>query len=195
MIYLYDELKINQKEAIVFPNQTIEKIRKYSFYPIIIFLIFLSYMVIKYDNIGIFRYIVIPFCILIIICLKYNIKSNEHLLKTYKFKVDKNSINYYCQNDSKLTRIPIERIISIEDKSVYYDFRGRGNSGWDHSFKIKILRGKEFLDNINKKTTLIYEYFEDDNYVELEIYDLDLEHEDYLKLIHYIKSCMQNNIK
>ena len=66
--------------------------------------------------------LIIPFSILVIICLKYHIKQHEHLLKTYKFKVDNNCVSFY--SESKLIEISIKQIISIEDKSFYYDFNG-----------------------------------------------------------------------
>ena len=116
---LYDKLQITQNEMIVFANNFVEKFRKSLFYPVIIFCAFLSFMIIKYDNTGIFKYLIIPFSILVIICLKYHIKQHEHLLKTYKFKVDNNSVSFY--SESKLIEIFIKQIISIEDKSFYYD--------------------------------------------------------------------------
>lgn len=184
---LYDKLEITKNEMIVFANSFVEKFRKYSFYPVIIFCIFLSFMIIKYDNTGIFKYLIIPFSILIIICLKYHIKQHEHLLKTCKFKVDKNSISFY--SESILIEIFIKQIISIEDKSFYYDFNGSG--GWHHTFTMKISNGKDFIDNINRKALLAYKYLEDDDIVELQIDSLNLKHEDYLKLIEYIKFYIQ----
>lgn len=185
---LYDKLQITQNEMIVFANNFVEKFRKSLFYPMIIFCAFLSFMIIKYDNTGIFKYLIIPFSILFIICLKYHIKQHEHLLKTYKFKVDNNSVSFY--SESKLIEIFIKQIISIEDKSFYYDFNGSGpyNKGWHHSFKMKISNGKEFIDNIKGKALLVYKYLEDDNTVELQIDTLNLKHEDYLKLIDRIHS-------
>ena len=171
---LYDKLQITQNEMIVFANNFVEKFRKSLFYPMIIFCAFLSFMIIKYDNTGIFKYLIIPFSILFIICLKYHIKQHEHLLKTYKFKVDNNSVSFY--SESKLIEIFIKQIISIEDKSFY------------HSFKMKISNGKEFIDNIKGKVLLVYKYLEDDNTVELQIDTLNLKHEDYLKLIDRIHS-------
>lgn len=185
---LYDKLQITQNEMIVFANNFVEKFRKSLFYPVIIFCVFLSFMIIKYDNTGIFKYLIIPFSILVIICLKHHIKQHEHLLKTYKLKVDKNSVSFY--SESKLIEIFIKQIISIEDKSFYYDFNGNGpyNKGWHHTFKMKISNGKEFINNIKGKALLVCKYLEDDNTVELQIDTLNLKHEDYLKLIEYIKS-------
>lgn len=188
---LYDKLQINQKEMIVFANNFVEKFRKSLFYPVIVFCIFACFMTIKYDNTGILKYLIIPFSIFYIICFKYHIKQHEYLLKTYKFKVDTNSISFY--SESKLIEISIKQIISIEDKSFYYDFGGNGpyNKGWHHSFMIEISNGKEFVDYIDGEALLVYKYLEDDNIVELQIDNLNLKHEDYLKLIEYIKSHIQ----
>ena len=187
----YDNLKITENELLVYANIFIEKFRKYSLYPIIIFCTFLSYMTIKYANIVILKYIIIPFSILFIICLKYNIKINGHLIETYKFKVDKKSISFYSEN--LLIEILIKQIISIEDKSFYYDFRGSGsyNKGWHHTFNMKISNGKEFINNIDKKALLAYKYLEEDDVVELQIGSFNLKHKEYLKLIEYIKLLIQ----
>ena len=188
---LYDKLEISNSEMKVFANHFTEKFRKYSIYPVMIFCAFLSFMIIKHANIGAVKYLIVPFSILIIICLKYNIKQHEHLLYTYKFKVDKESLCFY--SEAILIEILIKQIISVEDKSFYYDFRGRNNRGWHHVLNIKIANGKEFIDSVDKKALFAYKNLKDDNTVELQIHSLNLKHEDYLNLINFLHTITSND--
>lgn len=185
---LYDKLKTNENESLVVCNDFIVKLVKCLYYFTIIFGIFMCYIIIKQQYIGIYKYLIIPFYIFFIIVFKNYVKQIVKENKNFKFKINKNNMSFYCGNN--LIEIPTKQIKSIKDKSFYYDFNGNGpfNKGYHHVLAITILNNNIITDTL-KNNFLKYEISENNIILELESYAFgNLKHKDYLKLIENIQS-------
>lgn len=148
MSKFYDQLLINGNEVIVNKSQVLSLFKKWlTLFVALLCGIFSTVLITTTDTP--FRFLSIPVSLLFVVyyALVYaKIGTKENLLV---LKVDKNVLEY-CGFGACV--IKTENIVSVEDKSYYYDFNGNGpaNKGWDH----KILITYTNVDNSQKTLTI-----------------------------------------
>lgn len=148
MSKFYDQLLINDNEVVVNKSQALSLFKKWLTLLVAFMCGIFSFVCITQTT-SPFRFLAIPVFALFLIYYafgyaKIGTKENRLILK-----VSRNTLEY-CGFGACI--IKTENIVSVEDKSYYYDFNGNGpaNKGWDH----KILITYTNVDNLQKTLTI-----------------------------------------
>ena len=131
---LWDTLYIEQNNIRVTRNSDVGKILNILLYIIPVVCAVICYAVIRNVE-ALWKYLTIPACMLFFGMYKFyylpSQETDDVLLRVQRGKL------IYVEPEAKYI-IPIASIDHIKDESVYFDFRERGSSGWDHSIVIQI---------------------------------------------------------
>lgn len=177
---LYNTLEENLCEMVVLENDIIVKFKRFFIYIIVIFCFVASTVIITSTK-SLFSYILIPISILLLIYYKF-VYLKTVSREEYVLRVSNQEIIY--ANPEVTYKIPLTSIQDIEDKSFYYDFPGRGNNGWNHSFNLLISKEASYYKTRNNKEELI---ISQDSTRLVSIYSLNLKHSDNQKVFNYIQ--------
>lgn len=185
---LWDTLHIEQHKINVVRNTDIGKIQKIFLY--IIPLVCTAICCVIVMNVdAVWKYLTVPGCVLFFLMYKfYYLPSQEFddvLLSVQQDKL------IYVNPDAKYI-IPMLSIEKIKDESVYFDFRGRGNRGWEHSIVIEIKKSCSITKiTSNGEETIIHR--SDSKPMSIAITYLQLEHNDHEKLYAHLQQTIATN--
>lgn len=182
---LWDTLYISQHKADVVRNTVLVKIQNAFLYIIpLICTIICSTIIMNVD--ALWTYLTIPACMFFWGMYKFyylpSQRSDDILLSVQQNRI------IYVEPEAKYI-IPIPSAEEIRDESVYFDFRGRGNSGWDHKIVIKIKESCSIIKITSSgEETLIHSTAS--HPLSIALTYIQLEHNDHEKLYMYLQQAI-----
>ena len=86
---------------------------------------------------------------------------------------------------------PLDRLISVEDKSYFSDDDYGGSSrGWHHKIEV-IFENYDEIMNLNNLNNSIFLRKEEDNNLKVVVDGLLLSHDEHLQIVDYLKKCIK----
>lgn len=111
----------------------------------------------------------------------YYLPSQE--IGEYILQIQQNRIVYVEPGVKYM--IPLDAIAKIKNESVYFDFRGRGNSYWEHKIMVKIKNGCHIIEICDNDKEVILKGNEK-NPIIVEISNMNLKHIEHNRLFEYM---------
>lgn len=185
---LWDTLYIEQHKFNVVRNKDIGKIHKLFLYIIPLVCTAICYVIIMNVD-AVWRYLTVPGCVLFFLMYKFYYLPSQDI-DDVLLSVQQDKI-IYVDPDAKYI-IPILSVEKIKDQSVYFDFRGRGNHGWEHSIVIEIRKSCKItkVTSDGEETRL---HCSDSHPISVVIDYLQLEHNDHEKLYTHLQQIIATN--
>lgn len=185
---LWDTLKINGKEAWVIQNTNITKFQKVLLYiiPIVGIIICIGIILNEDSN---WKYLSIVACIFFFLLYKYYYLPLQEI-GDYILQIQQNRMVYVEPGVKYI--ISLDAIAEIKNESVYFDFRGRGNSYWEHKIMIKIKNGCQIIQIYDNEKEKILKGNEKNSII-VEVSNMNLKHIDHEKLFGYMLNVIENN--
>ena len=187
---MYDQVIISADMLTVIENNNIQKFKEYFIWILIPLCTLFSITIFKHIDSPL-KYLLILFFLLLIgyykfVCLRISTQNKKNSNK--KLSVSRAKIEYFDGMHTYL--IPIAGIVSIEDRSIYYDFQGPHERGWDHIFAIKLRENCRIVRiSVSKEI-----YLTGQDIPEIQIFNLVLKHSDYENVLNYIFQMHQATI-
>lgn len=179
---LWDTLHLEQQKIIVVRNTEIAKIQKIFLYIIpLVCTAICCVIIINVD--AAWKYLTVPGCVLFFLMYKFYYLPSQQL-DDVLLSVQQDKLIYVDPNAKYI--IPIRSIEKIKDDSVYFDFRGRGNQGWEHSIVIEIKKSCSITKvTSDGEETIIHR--SDSKPMSIAITYLQLDHNDHEKLYVHLQ--------
>lgn len=183
---LWDKLHMSSNEVRVVKDENIDKLLKILLYVIPVVCTIICSAVIRNAD-GLWKYFTVPACILFFFLYKcYYLPLQE--ADNVRLRIHGGKL-IYTEPEARYI-VSLSCVEAIKDESVFFDFRGRGNRGWEHKITLIIQKNHNILrESSNGEEAILYST--DDDPLTLEIMYLDLEHADHEKLCAYLRKAIK----
>lgn len=191
-IDLQDKLIIENGEAKIKNNELVFIIKKnflYVFIPVVLCIAILLFFIVDTMTIYAKLLFILPWILMILYYKFYYLKITIRDYNEYVLIINDKRISYYANND--YIDLPLNLVNSIEDKSFYYEYtedNGRFRHGWQNRLEITISNANLYLENLDKKHKLFFKINKYDNTAIMNIYGLNINHDNHIKLVEFIQN-------